>query len=369
MSGVNLSRDQSIDALKGLAIVLVVVGHAIIDAGSVDPGEQGVVNMGPIWISLATASSPPLSLIYSFHLPLFAFVSGLVMWPPRDYSLTTSILSRVRGLLVPYMAWFVLLYAVRFVPHPSRGFGQSLGDAVLGRDNLWYLYALFICTAIVLCLESAPGTRWTLPLSVVGAIIGFSGVFFAIPNVLYLDKVFWVYPFVVLGYVFGPLRAKFVKHRWRIVAVSLAAFVPLFYLLSPVHVPSLQPINKLAAAARELGTSGGRVLGVWFSALAPLLPYACGVVAVTAIYALYLGRTGKAIDVQAWIGRRSLGIYAIEGPVLWWLSSNGLTNVFVLVVVALGISVAITVLLERTPLIGQLLLGQRIRKPHRQRAE
>jgi hypothetical protein len=156
-----------------------------------------------------------------------------------------------------------------------------------------------------------------------------------------------------------------VKHRWPIVAVSLASFVPLFYLRSPVHVPSLQPINELAVAVHGLSARGGSAIDVLFSILIAVLPYACATVAITAICGIYLGRAGKAIDIQAWIGQRSLGIYAIEGPVLWWLWSHGLKDVLALSLVALGASVAITLLLERTPVIGPLLLGPRIRKSHR----
>jgi fucose 4-O-acetylase-like acetyltransferase len=56
-------RLQYIDRLKGLAIILVVMGHII---GFSQP-EDGIN-----------------TFIYTFHMPLFMFLSGLVISaPPR----------------------------------------------------------------------------------------------------------------------------------------------------------------------------------------------------------------------------------------------------------------------------------------------
>jgi len=365
-SGVQLSRDQSLDALRGLAIILVVLGHAILDAGAVLRGGPGMVNMGPFWIPLSTASNVPLSLLYTFHMPLFAFISGLVMWPPRRAPLAGGITGRVRGLLIPYMAWFLVLYAANWSPRPAGGFGPALLDAALGRGGLWYLYALFVCATAVLCLARARGSRFTLPVSALVAILCSTGWIFAVPNVFYLSNVLWIYPFVVLGYMVAPLRAYVLEHRWHVAAAGLAIFLPLFYLRYPVHVPSLQPINRLASATGTSGGIGARVLGSALPVLAALLPYACAAAAVLALYGLYAGRGGRVIDAQAWLGRKSLGVYAMHGPIVWWLASHGLRQVVVLTIASLGLAAIATALLERTPLLGAALLGRRtggVREP------
>jgi hypothetical protein len=208
----------------------------------------------------------------------------------------------------------------------------------------------------------APGSRWVLPASALGAVVCSTGLIFRIPDVLYLSDVLWIYPFAVLGYMVGPLRSQFLEHRLPIVAVGATAFLPLFYLRQPVDVPSLQPITALAATIRGAGISGGPVLGLLISVLVASLPYACAATAVIALYGLYLGRGGRAIDAQAWLGRKSLGIYAIHGPVVWWLASHGVRGVVVLTLVSLGVSVMSTVLIERMPLLGLALLGQRIER-------
>ena len=103
-------------------------------------------------------------------MPLFAFVSGLVMWPPRDTPLGAGIVSRVgrvRSLLVPYLAWFIVLYFVdRWSPTDRNGVGPALVDAAIGRAGFWYLYAVFICTAVVLILTR----KWVPSLQPVGRL-------------------------------------------------------------------------------------------------------------------------------------------------------------------------------------------------------
>ena len=68
------NRIQYIDRLKGLAIILVVIGHLI--AFTTD-------NDGP---------NPVNQLIVSFHMPLFMFLSGFVISPPKQYSVNSNVI-------------------------------------------------------------------------------------------------------------------------------------------------------------------------------------------------------------------------------------------------------------------------------------
>jgi fucose 4-O-acetylase-like acetyltransferase len=359
-----LSRDSSIDALRGLAIILVVLGHAIPDAAAVSHGGPGLVDLGGFWVPMATASSLFLSFIYAFHMPLFAFVSGLVMWPPRGRSIPAGVVARVRSLLVPYLAWFVILFFVdRWVSGASQQFGPALTGSVLGRGGLWYLYALFISATAVICLAELPGSRWFLAASALGVVLWPKG---HLPDVLQLVGLLWIYPFVVLGYMTGPLKDWVMDHRPLTITAGLVGFVPLFYLRQPFHVVSAQPITQLAAAVGRIavamhaaGIRGGYLLSLLFFPLVSVPAYGCAVAAIFTLFALYLGRVGRLIDLQAWFGRKSLGIYAVHGPLLWWLVSRGVKNVLVLTVLALGVSALATAVLERIPILDSVLLGRR----------
>ena len=227
------------------------------------------------------------------------------------------------------------------------------------------------CSAEMGCGSFTPSLcvrRSCCALSVFRTLGGFalassSGWAFAVPNVLYLSGVLWIFPFVVLGYLMGPFRSQVIEHRWLIVAVGFVVFVPLFMLRYPVEVASLQPINHLLTAGVNGNAPRGAILGFAVSCLAVVLPYTCACAAVVALYGLYLGRAGAAIDIQAWLGRKSLGIYAMHGPVVWWLASHGVRDVVVLTSMSLVLCALLTALLERTPLLRAVLLGQWRRPP------
>lgn len=123
-------RLDYIDALKGFAILLVVMGHVL--AGNyfnfreaLASNAQGVI----LW-----------KIIYSFHMPLFMFCSGFVFHKSKDFFSTsntfTLIFKRFKGLIVPYI---------------SMGFISFL---LIDRFFIyWYLYCLFVFYVLTIFFE------------------------------------------------------------------------------------------------------------------------------------------------------------------------------------------------------------------------
>ena len=77
-----------IDALRGLAIFFVVVGHQ---------------TSSPVFLK---------QYLYSFHMPLFFFISGFLFSPHKYPSLMDFARARARRLLIPYLSFSVITYAV-----------------------------------------------------------------------------------------------------------------------------------------------------------------------------------------------------------------------------------------------------------------
>ena len=156
-----------IDTAKLVGIYLVILGHLpLADAN----GEQSFL----------------IRLIYSFHMPLFFFLSGLVEQPrPPKETLALS----AKNLLVPYTCFYIVTYpwwlVVSFPRHPEL-FRRSVTDGfirpMLGLLNacgfdtayttmtnvpLWFLIALFWCR-----LFSAVGNARLRLVKPVIAIVG-----------------------------------------------------------------------------------------------------------------------------------------------------------------------------------------------------
>ena len=90
-------RIHELDFIKGLAIILVVIGHAV---SQVLNGDPDVYEENPVF-----------RLIYSFHMPLFTFISGYIcrMTIKTDSS---WLLKRIRQIGIPYILALLLWYVI-----------------------------------------------------------------------------------------------------------------------------------------------------------------------------------------------------------------------------------------------------------------
>lgn len=120
------SRVEYIDVARGIGILLVVIGH------------------NPY---VTQQSSLPFSIIYSFHIPLFLFLSGIFFSANNPF--TKIVKTRFFSLLVPY----VLAIVGSAVFKKVTGSSQSLSDMLFGGlygtaatvtwVPLWYLPHIF----------------------------------------------------------------------------------------------------------------------------------------------------------------------------------------------------------------------------------
>lgn len=84
---------ETVDILKGITIILVVIGHAV----------QGVVSSQHLTINTEYNSIFILKqIIYGFHMPLFFIIAGLFInsWVKRSFK--EAILQKILRLLIPY---------------------------------------------------------------------------------------------------------------------------------------------------------------------------------------------------------------------------------------------------------------------------
>lgn len=127
-----VKRNRSIDTLKGLLIFTVVLGHVLL--GTLD-------------------DNPVRYLIYSFHMPVFFFVSGYLLnvekmkqTPIRD------ILTKYwRRMLKPWcVAWVVYsLYAM----HGNLSLSSLLHNMYSPYYHLWFVPSLFLCILIFITIQ------------------------------------------------------------------------------------------------------------------------------------------------------------------------------------------------------------------------
>jgi len=215
-----IERDNSVDLLKGFAIILLVASHVLqfsaqeIDICYVIPGCSGIVEL---WAR-------------SFNMPLFFFLSGLLIGlkSTSDTWVGTgkAIFHKMRTLLLPGVTFMLFRYMLHGV-----------------WEMEWFLKVLFLIITIFLCVrliaqKLSLGTWWEILVHAVVFVLwlGISYIWKGeIPNHLGFHRSAVSYPYLVMGYYFTRLKAMeyMQKHHW-VVSLSIFLYMGAFYLSSYV---------------------------------------------------------------------------------------------------------------------------------------
>jgi fucose 4-O-acetylase-like acetyltransferase len=202
--GVRPPRLVDLDAARGIAIVLVVIGHII---------SKGEVPVGNPWFLSVT------DMIYQFHMPFFMALSGV------SFALSLPLfkswnevgaysLRRVKPLIVPFMVLGIVILggkqiAAQFldVSNPPDSFGSGVLKLLIDPTEsaarfLWFIYVLAIYLIVVPPLFHLIGRRAVLLL-----ILGIALLFFSWPEKYALRALTEYLPFFAVGMVMWIYRA------------------------------------------------------------------------------------------------------------------------------------------------------------------
>lgn len=287
-------RVQWIDGCKGLAILLVVLGHTM-------------------------RTDLSLVYIYGFHMPLFFFLSGLVC-NENKYTWASFLKSRFNTLVIPYLAFYLLTWLYwLFVERTFRPLGMEWWQPLIGiaygaqwhgyMDHnaiLWFLPCLFVTEILFFYVKKLP-KLWIQLLSVlVLAAIGF--LFdFNLPWCINIAGVALQYFF--LGNLLRTLLLETEETKCKKNTTALVSMVAIAtYVFLSAHW-----LNHVNMATNEYG------IIVVFELLSFL--GICGFVG--ACKWMNIGRWG------GYFGRNTLVIFALHQPILRvirYLGSMSLTD-------------------------------------------
>lgn len=329
-------RDLEIDALRGVAILLVVLGHVMLRFGQSDT-------------SLFT-------FVVLVNMPLFMLLSGYVTWASmRD---TGGFLRRrAWGLLAPYFCWLPLYYLFNR-QLAQVDFAQWFLSAVYlpkAPGHLWFLYVLFLCLVLVAVVGRFVKSRARQTV----VLVGIAGVLTLVPSrydaIFGVAQVAWLLPFLVAGTY--QLRPSALKPSTRGLVFVVGALV------------MLAAMALLGRAAIVPGYSP--VLG-WLDRVG-LAPLGSGILVMLRYAAAFAGVSALAVGVSwmpvafkhsalASLGRRSLGVYAIHPFFIIRLGTGSVGAVVAATVLAIIASLVVVLVLERVPRVAMFLLGRPLPK-------
>lgn len=164
-------RFEWVDALKGIGITLVVLGHAV----------RGIHAAGLMSDDLFAAID---SRIYVFHMPLFFFLSGFFLAPSIARATPiTFVRTRTTQLFYPMVLWTYVFLGCKYIAGNMTNTPMTLNDVsmipVPGYLHFWFLWTLIVLQSFAFVVaKSVPvNHRDTWPFIALGL-----GIFFYVAD-------------------------------------------------------------------------------------------------------------------------------------------------------------------------------------------
>lgn len=311
------NRDYSFDFIKGLLIYLVIYGHVLYAWG----GSQIIY-----------------VVIYSFHMPLFIFISGYFARRTLSLPIGDCVKRTWDHLLLPAVIWTAVYFFV-FHLFANEDWPRKI---IYSMRCVWFLY----CLSFLYFLGNIVWKfRYKYVLAIVVAVLGFS--FYRIPGVAYVEyfQPIRLWPSFVMGLFWGEYRNQ--------LHLPVRVFFIIFCLLAY--------FTSFAASLK-----GGASLDYVLSSenyLIRAVIYLSGSILVFALLQFLFLPLWKADLTRPMviIGQNTMGIYVMNGLIIGALSKYIKIWCIPLWMASLIITVFLygaTVAFKKSRSCSKLLLGE-----------
>lgn len=336
----NEKRDSGLDFIKAFATILVILGHVI--QFSNENFDESLL----------------FKFIYSFHMPLFMFISGYLYFNANQATASKNKLKkRCETLLVPFFVWTVISVSTSLIYSYCSGLEvlssakEMIIDIILYPDSsLWFLWVLFLC---IILFEIIKG-KYEI-------YFGFA-IIFLLYVVQFADGSFKLFGFGLLRWHFFFFLIGYVSHKKQIFdkewgfCLVLFTFLVAITFISQWHRLEINSIFNL-----QLANGMVKELALLF------IKYASAVAAILFIFMLkkYFENNNRHVR---FISDNSLAFYALQFPVImivlkmqffsnFFLLSNQL---FIFIATSL-ITYSLVMLLNKNVPLSRVLFGKVVR--------
>ena len=203
-----MKRNFQLDTLKGVLIFLVVFSHAI---------EFTYSKTTPIVSYIYIA-------IFSFHMPVFVFISG--------YLSKRHSQKKLIELALVYVLWQVIIYPLFVSSILNEPYIEWVQSVFNPHSSYWYLVSLLTWRIVTPYLERI---KFILPLCILfGLLVGFSEV--SSMTTFSFGRSIAFYPFFLVGYYLTPARLNFlctkINRYIGFISFSLVCVFAVYFITS-----------------------------------------------------------------------------------------------------------------------------------------
>ena len=217
-----MKKIATIDIMKGVSIILVVIGHACVPSIYSQYFDVRVLYI----------------LVTAVHMPVFFYISGYLYKSALDRRISRVIKNKVKRLLIPYIGMstfvYVLIQACRMIPKVSGFLPMTEGtviDYVKGiiwygnncDKHLWFLYVLFVIMIVYWFTNKIIVNRKIhLIFAIIMLLVGEA----LMPRGHELGKIFYYYFFFHLG----VQQYVCLNEEHKVAVKRVVAFIVLMFL-------------------------------------------------------------------------------------------------------------------------------------------
>lgn len=278
------SRIYTLDSIRGILMILVILGHFM----EIIPG------LG--------AKHPMYKIIYSFHMPMFLFLSGFFgkfHWKG---------ILKFSGLYILFQTLYLLFQRTVLWGLPLSGFSPSFQTPYW---LLWYLLTLVYYYFSIAVLRYIPKRCYPFAILAAIGISLVSGCFSSVGYPWTLSRTFFFLPYFVTGYFCRQCQNDINKF-YSALSVTQKAVYALLSLLTVVGASFLCALWKL----QPFMLYGSYSYRTGYGPLTRLQMLVIAFVWIHFLFSLTFLVPKLRIPFLEWIGQHTLPIYLLHGFVV-----------------------------------------------------
>jgi len=216
------TRERWVDAIKGMAILCVVMGHTL----------DGVISR-VLYVEANNVLTWIFDVIYAFHMPLFMTISGFLFY--KAYFVDGEVIreklnKQILNLVLLYFI-YCLIYGLMKLPlsmfvKSDVGLKDILLIPICPLGPYWYLYAMIILY-LIFGLDIVNKINQYVVLIVLFFVSIFSQ-FVSIGNLLGIQRIM----FLAFFFYFGKILINFIEKKKYVVMGLFVGAIILFILFN-----------------------------------------------------------------------------------------------------------------------------------------
>lgn len=335
------TRNITIDILKAIAILAVIMGHCI------QYGSGGNYLKEKLYFENII-----FKFIYSFHMPLFMIISGYLFKFSIQQGFKTNLIKKIKNLVIPIFAWASFPLFFRILTNQMINitieniFTYYFNTAI---THLWFLWAVFWCSFIVLIIyHFLQNNIWVYIILWITS--------FLIPDIYNLELYKFMYPYFILGFFYNSKQNKIIRYNNHLYITIAILFITLLFFYN---------YNAYIYTSGHYIGNNNFITQMIINSYRYIIGFIGSIFIIISILKIFKFIKPSIISMLSYIGKRTMGLYIISG----FINTSLLTsltykvkeiNYLITILESIGIlilTLTIIYIIQHSKLFNRLLLG------------